>query len=392
MDSTWSIAKVSDIIEFNPYEYIPKNSLAKKVAMENIQPFTRDISKFEFASFRGGAKFRNGDTLMARITPCLENGKTAKVNILDENEIGFGSTEFIVLRAKPYISDENFVYYLALSPLLRDKAIKSMVGSSGRQRVQQPVLEDTLIHVPSLQGQIYIGNILKILDDKIALNCQINDYLAQMANAIYMQFIAGNKSYPVTLQELCDFQEGYVNPSQNQPEYFDGDVKWLRAVDINESYITDTSRTLTKTGYESAGKSALLFKPNTIAISKSGTIGRLGIISNFMCGNRAVINIIPKNGDLLPFVHQYLKSRQSEFPLLAVGSVQKNLYVSVLQSLIVNVTTTCELVDFCNQLKPFYETVRQNVLENKRLALVRDTLLPRLMRAELSKYGLRPGK
>lgn len=183
MVKAWKATKISDIVEFNPRESLPKGKIAKKIAMENIQPFIRDIPKFQIAPFLGGTKFRNGDTLMARITPCLENGKTAQVSILDENEVGFGSTEFIVLRAKPHISDKNFVYYLALSPALRDKAIKSMVGSSGRQRVQQSVLEDTEILAPSLQEQISIGSILKILDDKIALNCRINDYLASLRSA-----------------------------------------------------------------------------------------------------------------------------------------------------------------------------------------------------------------
>jgi len=143
-----------------------------------LQPFTRDIPGFEVAPFNGGSKFRNGDTIMARITPCLENGKTAQVSILDDGEIGFGSTEFIVLRAKPGVSDKDFIYYLAMSPLLRDKAIKSMVGSSGRQRVQQGVLDNTEFYAPPLPEQIEIGRTLRALDDKIANNSKINHHLA----------------------------------------------------------------------------------------------------------------------------------------------------------------------------------------------------------------------
>ena len=97
------------------------------------------------------------------------------------------------------------------------------------------------------------------------------------------------------LGDYCDFQEGYVNPSQHHPEYFDGDVKWIRAVDLNNGFVYNTTRTLTSTGFRSAGKSALLFEPDTIVISKSGTIGRLGIIKDYMCGNRATINIRPKH-------------------------------------------------------------------------------------------------
>lgn len=170
--------KLADIALFNPRESIANGTIAKKVAMEKLQPFCRDIPGYEFAEFNGGTKFRNGDTIMARITPCLENGKIAKVSVLDQNEIGFGSTEYIVFRAIPEITDEDYLYYLVCSPLVRDPAIKSMVGSSGRQRVQTDVVQNLEIELPDLETQKRISAILKALDDKIALNNQINDNLA----------------------------------------------------------------------------------------------------------------------------------------------------------------------------------------------------------------------
>ena len=173
----WKKVKLSDIIEFNPRETLSKGAIAKKIAMEKLEPFTRDIPEFEYLEFRGGTKFRNGDTLMARITPSLENGKTSKVNLLDEDEVGFGSTEFIVVRAKENISDENFVYYLMIAPSIREVAIKSMVGTSGRQRVQLDVVKNHEILCPPLKEQIRIGKILKSLDDKIENNKKINHHL-----------------------------------------------------------------------------------------------------------------------------------------------------------------------------------------------------------------------
>ncbi|HEY5909999.1 MAG TPA: restriction endonuclease subunit S, partial [Verrucomicrobiae bacterium] len=95
---------------------------------------------------RSGSKFRNGDTLLARITPCLENGKTALVNILADGEAGRGSTEFIVLRSKRLTPE--FVYCLARTYNFRENAIKSMVGSSGRQRVQESCFEKFMVLTP----------------------------------------------------------------------------------------------------------------------------------------------------------------------------------------------------------------------------------------------------
>ena len=170
--------KLNDIIDINPRESLRKGAIAKKVSMDKLQPFCRDIPEYELTEFSGGTKFRNGDTIMARITPCLENGKTAMLNLLDEDEVGFGSTEFIVFRAKEGITDPYYVYYLVTSPRIRDVAIKSMVGSSGRQRVQTDVIKNIDINLPDIDTQRQVASILKALDDKIALNNKINDNLA----------------------------------------------------------------------------------------------------------------------------------------------------------------------------------------------------------------------
>ena len=178
MRSDWQIIKASDFLEYNPRLSIKKGAVATKVAMDKLQPFTKKIPETEQAVFSGGSKFCNGDTIMARITPCLENGKTAFVDILGEKEVAFGSTEFIVMRAKEGISDPQFIYYLATSLAFRSIAIKSMVGSSGRQRVQQGVLNDLELCVPPIEEQKAIGSFLAAIDQRIALNSEINDNLA----------------------------------------------------------------------------------------------------------------------------------------------------------------------------------------------------------------------
>lgn len=135
----------------------------------------------------------------------------------------------------------------------------------------------------------------------------------------------------VELKDICEFQEGYVNPPQTKHEYFDGNIKWIRATDINSTYIYNTSRTLTDSGFKSAGKSAKLFEPNSLIISKSGTIGKLGIIKDYMCGNRAVINIKPDLSKVnLMYLYYSIKMKLPYIKELARGSVQKNLYIFML--------------------------------------------------------------
>ena len=173
----WTNMKFSDIVTFYPKETLKKGSIAKKITMDMLKPFCRDIPAFELSEYNGGTKFRNGDTIMARITPCLENGKIAKISILNDDEVGFGSTEYIVFRAIEGVTDEDFVYYLVCSPIVREPAIKSMVGSSGRQRVQTDVLQSLEISTPNLETQRKIGALLKSIDDKIAINIAINENL-----------------------------------------------------------------------------------------------------------------------------------------------------------------------------------------------------------------------
>ena len=176
MRSEWKIRKISDIAEVNPRESIRKGSIAKKIPMDVLQPFTRDVPSYQMEEYKGGTKFRNMDTIMARITPCLENGKIAQVRCLNNKEVGFGSTEYIVFRAKEG-TDPDYLYYLIRSPLVRDPAIKSMVGSSGRQRVQTNVVSNLQIAVPDYKEQVKIGELLRKLDDKIEINNQINKNL-----------------------------------------------------------------------------------------------------------------------------------------------------------------------------------------------------------------------
>ena len=139
------------------------------------------------------------------------------------------------------------------------------------------------------------------------------------------------------LRDCCKFQEGYVNPPQSNAAFFDGDIKWLRSLDLNDGFVYETSRTLTKKGFESAGKSAYMFPANSLAISKSGSIGKLGILQDEMCGNRAVINIqVDENVANLRYVFYLLKYKYLEVVGKAVGSIQKNLYVSELETLELN--------------------------------------------------------
>lgn len=277
--------------------------------------------------------------------------------------------------------DQPFLYYLLKNCISQ---LKRMTHGSVFDTITRDTFANIEVDIPDAETQKRISSVLADIDNKIEVNDAINDNLQQQLFSLYENMAMTSPCLKEhALSNLCDFQEGYVNPPQTHPEYFDGEVKWLRAVDINESFIIETSRTLTKAGFESAKKSALLFKPNTIAISKSGTIGRLGIIADYMCGNRAVINIAPNDTSMLAFIYCFLKNKQKEFPDMAVGSVQKNLYVSLLEPLTVFMPDDELLTEFNAVGNSILNKIYNNCIENTELANLRDTLLPKFMSGEI---------
>lgn len=143
----WKIKKVTDSILINPRTKVSKEGEKPYVPMSSLSDNSMLIGDLEYRKGNSGSKFKKADTLFARITPSLENGKTGFVQFLpSDNHVALGSTEFIVLRSKTLCPE--YIYLLARSGDFRDNAIKSMTGASGRQRVQQACFEQFLIAHP----------------------------------------------------------------------------------------------------------------------------------------------------------------------------------------------------------------------------------------------------
>jgi type I restriction enzyme S subunit len=143
----WEVKRVTDAVQVSPRVTAPRDGEKPFVPMGCLSNDSMLISDIESRTGNSGTKFQNGDTLFARITPCLENGKTGFVQFLpDANAVAFGSTEFIVLRSRSLTPE--FVYCLARSDELREVAIKSMSGATGRQRVQEKCFDDCYIAQP----------------------------------------------------------------------------------------------------------------------------------------------------------------------------------------------------------------------------------------------------
>lgn len=371
--STYSISENWEFVNYLDTGNIIENSITaiQKIALEQGEKLPS----------RARRKVETGDIIYSTVRPNqLHYGF-----IENPPENFLVSTGFTVIHPNKSKIDGNFLYYLLVQKEITDKLHAIAEQSTSTYPAIKPSdIENLNFTIPAIvDEQKKISAILSAIDKKIKLNAQINHNLEEQLYALYASNYDNLSGKKVPLKECCSFQEGYVNPTQTKPEYFDGSVKWLRAVDINESFIISTSRTLTEQGFASAGKSALLFPKDSIAISKSGTIGRLGIVADNMCGNRAVINIVPKQKKWLAFIYCYLKSRQAEFSDLAVGSVQKNLYVSILEPLEIFSPADSVLNDFHFSAQTILEKMKNNCFEMQSLAQLRDALLPKLMSGEI---------
>ena len=406
----WIMKKLKDIADFNPRESLAKGTVAKKVAMDKLQPFCRDVLGYRLEAFSGGVKFRNRDTIMARITPCLENGKTAKISILDDGEVGFGSTEYIVFRAKEGM-DENFIYYLVCSPLVREPALKSMVGSSGRQRVQTDVVQNLEIMVPDYDEQKKISGLLKSLDDKIAANTELNKNLLEQAQAILTSFFIDFSQFggtvpddwkQGTLQDIANFSNGYAFKSKellntSKPNCYQvfkqGHIK--RGGGFNSSG--------TKSWYPISKSSALskyvLHKGDVLMamtdmkdnVAILGNTALMAVDDQYIVNQR--VGLLRSNGyKSTSYAYIYLLTNSLNFlkdlRSRANSGVQVNLSSSEIKDSSVWIANDEVNEEFNALTEPLLSMIMTNDIENQKLIDLRDTLLPKLMSGELDVSNL----
>ena len=181
---------LSDIINFNPPYNLSKGNNTPYLEMKNVNSNNCNPDDWYLRNFTSGMKFKNGDTLLARITPCLENGKTCFVSFLNENEIGWGSTEFIVMRMKE--SFHKFISYLiAKDSHFRYFAIKNMTGTSGRQRVQASALKNFTIKTPNKEKIQELNLQFDVIQNKLFHNSKQISTLNTFRNMLLPKLISG---------------------------------------------------------------------------------------------------------------------------------------------------------------------------------------------------------
>ena len=186
----WRWEPLANVFDFNPSRSLRKGVMASYLDMASLATSGHCVDSPVPREMGSGSKFRNGDTLLARITPCLENGKSAFVDFLSDDEIGWGSTEFLVLRPKPPLP-EYFAYLLCRHPAFRDYAVRSMSGTSGRQRIQNDVLGRYLLAVGPSEVAMVFGDVIAPIQKAIAANHQTTQTLSTLRDTLLPRLISG---------------------------------------------------------------------------------------------------------------------------------------------------------------------------------------------------------
>ncbi len=179
----WEHKPLSDLITFNPRLTLKKGTVAKYIDMKALPTSGHRVDNIIHREFKSGSKFQNGDVLMARITPCLENGKTAYIDCLEGDEVAWGSTEFIVLRPERELPS-HWVYLLSRSEKFVKFAVANMSGTSGRQRVPSTVLENYQFPFSSMELLDAFGKFTKPYFDKIKAGTIENNTLEKLREII----------------------------------------------------------------------------------------------------------------------------------------------------------------------------------------------------------------
>lgn len=192
----WHWVPASEVVEFNPRETLRKGTLAPYLDMAALPTSGSWPDPPVLREYGSGMRFRNGDTLLARITPCLENGKTAFVQCLPQGVLAWGSTEFIVLRPKAPVPAE-YAYLLARDSAFRKHAILSMTGTSGRQRVQADSVAEFKVAWP-LGAKIWetFADFVTPHFKSIKANSEASQTLTHLRDTLLPQLISGKLCVP----------------------------------------------------------------------------------------------------------------------------------------------------------------------------------------------------
>ena len=304
------------------------------------------------------------------------------------------------------LSTQQFLYYHIFSDRF-EQYIKAVQTGTSIPHVSLKQIGDFPVIVPSIKTQQRIASILSSLDDKIENNRRINENLEQQAQALFKswfvdfepfkdgEFVESElgmipKGWRVErIENLAQKMASGGTPKSLNKDYYSGDIKWFSTKELKDCFLFDSEKHISEDALNNS--SAKMFPEGTVlmAIYAAPTVGRLGILTNPATFNQAAVGIVPKENVGSEFIYMSLLSERTNLNNLASGAAQQNLNVGIVKNYNVLVPEQKVLDEFNRIAKSYFLLLKKNTKESRRLAELRDTLLPRLMSGELKVENVR---
>jgi len=337
------LAKINDICAINPSKKegynMHSSQLVSFVDMasvsENGEIIKEQTKKLQDV-IKGYTYFAKGDIILAKITPCFENGKRAYANNL-KNQVGFGSTEFIVLRPNEDIIPK-YLFYLISRKKFREELTPLLVGTAGQKRLHKDVLGNYLIPVPSKMEQYKIIEKLDKIVKIKNLRKKQDDCFDELIKSKFLSLFSHptNNIFPsVNLGSVAKLSMGGT-PSTKKPEYYtDGTINWMRSGDITSDYIEKVPTKITQVGLDNSNTKLYSIGDVVIALNGQGkTRATTGILNVETSSNQSVASISPKLDILLSeYLHFDLKFRYQELRNITGDKQRSGLNLTLLRKL-----------------------------------------------------------
>jgi len=394
----WIFSRLKHYVQINPSKseisHLSKGSLVTFLPMEAVSESGEfETSKAGMISdfVSGYTYFRDGDVLLAKITPCFENGKTALVYGL-ENEVGFGSTEFHVLRAKPKM-DGRYLAYIVRSHAFRSYGEASMTGAAGQKRVPESFVSGFAQHYPPLDEQKVIASFLDRettkLDQLVDKKQRLIELLQEKRQALITQAVTKglDSNVPmkdsgipwlgevpahwdiVKIKQVSKTVSGGTPIRSNIKDFFDGDIKWIRTLDLTDNSVWDSSEKITQVALQNSNCKVLPRSTLMVAMyGGGGTIGKSGLLEFEATTNQAICAILPSSKLVPYFGLRVLNFLRPFWMVYAEGTRRDpNISQSVVGNMYVPVPPIQEQKEISTALESQLSTIQhvQNKLENQ---------------------------
>ncbi len=381
-----------DYVSVNPKISLEKERIYPFVEMGDVSTSFRNPDKVEYKSFDSGVKFADGDTVIARITPCLQNGKRFYCKNIGK---GFGSTEYLVFRPKDSSVDNLYLYYFMNTDFIKESMVRSMVGATGRQRVNNDVFSRLDVTFPNIEIQRRIAEILSTYDDLIENNRKQIKLLEEAAQRLYKEWFVdlrfpGHENtkitdgipegwHKTTLAEIAVIIKRGISPK------YAADGKYTV---INQKCIRGSIMDITESRKQEKQYEPILNIQDcdtVICSTGTGTLGRVGQIygdyPNTTFDSHVTLVRAKENPN---FMYQAIKNQQRFLMGMGHGATnQQELYRNVIENVEVLLPDGSFLLQTEKLLSTFHDKIKTVYLQTSILTETRDRLLPKLMSGEI---------